>query len=69
MAAAPALHLVNMPADAKAEVRFHKMEIVEAQDAEQAPEPTRQLSVLTGHNFADPNSRRQSMAPDQISGW
>jgi len=34
MAAAPAFHFVNLAADPKAKVRFHKMEFVEAQEAE-----------------------------------
>jgi len=64
MAAAPAFHSVNLPADAKAEVRFHEMEFVETQEAEYAPKPIRQLTVIAGHRFTGPNSRSQSMALD-----
>ena len=57
MAAASAFHLVNPPADAKAADGLHEMEVVEAQEAEQAPKPTRQLTVFTGHHFARPQQR------------
>jgi len=34
MAAAPTFHLIHLPADTKANDRFYKMEVVEAQEAE-----------------------------------
>ena len=52
--AARAGHLVHLLAGAKADDRFHEAEVVEAQAAEQAPEPKRHLTIPIGHHVMAP---------------
>jgi hypothetical protein len=68
MAAAAAFHLLDLPTDAKAADRLYEMEVVEAQEAEQALKPSWQPTVLTSHHCAAPNNGHRSAAPAQFSG-
>ena len=63
MAAASAFHLFDLPAGSKAADGLYETEVMDAQEPEQAPKPSRQLMVLTGHHLAGLNNGRQSGAP------
>ncbi len=54
VAAAPAFHLVHLLPGAKADDRLHEVEVVEAQEAQHAPEPKRHLTIATTLHITAP---------------